>query len=193
MSDITKLSNKEIDAKIAALQEESIGLSVDYMADKEYIALTHRLSEIKHEYLEQNAQRQDVISSEIENYTAELERRKNEKKKPVELSDRIAKLIDEMHRGAIYGPQGLIPVMVWDDRFILLKKPGHRGWSGRGSSTYIPTAYSLHDMKDFMDGCVVGCNLFYNSIIWEAPDGTTITQLRKNIDSIVETFRKTGQ
>lgn len=47
MSDITKLSNKEIDAKIAALQEESIGLSVDYMADKEYINLTHRMAEIK--------------------------------------------------------------------------------------------------------------------------------------------------
>lgn len=113
-----------------------------------------------------------MISGEIKNYTAELERRKNEKKKPLVLSDRIAKLIHEMYRGVHYGPQGLVPVMTWDDRFVLIKRPGHSGWSGRGSYSYIPVAYTLHD-----------------STVWEAPEGTRIHELKKNIDAIVERFR----
>lgn len=192
MSDITKLSNKEIDAKIAELQEESIGLSVDYMADPEYKQLIQRLSEIKLEYFTKHAERQEVIGDEIRNYTEELQRRKEEKKRPLKLSDEMFKLVQEMHRGVNYGPRGLIPVAVWDERFILIKKPGHNGWAGRGQSSHIPTSYTIHDLQDFMNGSVTGYTLYYKSVIWEAPAGTKIGKIMKNADDIIDVFRNAG-
>lgn len=178
MSDITKLSAKEIDAAISALQEEYIGLSVKYMADPEYKRLSERLSEIKREYFEKYAERREVIDGSIKNYTEELTRRKKVKtKEPLVLPERLAQVIREMHRGVNYGPQGLIPVAVWDERFVLLKRPGHSGWSGRGSRSYIPTAYTLHDLHEYVVGSMRGITLFYKTTIWEAPEGTRLNKV----------------
>lgn len=177
MSDITKLSAKEIDAAISALQEESIGLSVEHLADPEYKALTERLSEIKREYFEKHAERQEVIGGSIKNYTEELARRKKAKTKgPLKLPERLAQVIQDMHRGVTYGPAGLVPVAVWDERFVLIKRPGHAGWSSRGSRSYIPTAYTLHDLHEYIVCSMRGSTLFFKTTIWEAPEGTKLNK-----------------
>jgi len=122
-----------------------------------------------------------LISNErakvIENYTEELRCRQEEKKKPLVLPERLEQVIQEMHRGVTYGPAGLVPVAVWDERFVLIKRPGRFGRRGCGSRSYIPTAYTLHDLHEYVVGSMCGITLFYKTTVWEAPEGTRLNKV----------------
>lgn len=68
-------------------------------------------------------------------------------------------IVNQMKCGVDWGPGGLIPVWISEDkRFFILKNPGHGFFAGRGIRGYAKTSYMLIDKQKFNNSRFCGIN-----------------------------------
>lgn len=138
------MTKKEMQIKIKELKDQKIKVSQSYLRDVVYVKLNKQLQQIKQKYVD------EIITPaiiDIDEQIETLEQQLNLNSKCVYvLPDILEAVRKNMLRGVDYGPKGLTPIMSWGNRFMLLKRGGYNGWSGRGETTYYGIKYTLHDI-----------------------------------------------
>jgi hypothetical protein len=168
------MSKKDIKDQITKLTLELFQVEHAWESDVEYIK--HRDSAIfrKNQVIKANEAKLDVLYAQI--YKLK-EQYASLKPSNYELPAKLEEFRLKCMRGVDYGPKGLVPIASWDNRFVLLKKPGHNAWCGTGDSKYYPTEYSLHDITKVNDN--LG-RIFEASIIFEEEGLNTKKAIEKS-------------
>lgn len=172
------MSKKDIKDQITKLTLELFQTEHAWESDVNYIKYRDLAYKAKAKNLKANESKLDTLYIQI--HQLEETYKLFSVKKEYKLSDTLEEFVNECMRGVDYGPKGLVPIMSWDDRFVLLKKPGHNAWCGRGDSKYYPTEYSLHDITRVDPDSRHGMNIFGKSVIFEEEGLNTKKAIEKS-------------
>jgi hypothetical protein len=169
------MSKKEIKDQITKLTLELFQTEHAWESDADYIKYRDLAYKAKAKNLKANESKLDALYIQI--HQLEETYKLFSVKKEYKLSDTLEEFVNKCMRGVDYGPKGLVPIASWDNRFVLLKKPGHNAWCGIGDSKYYPTEYSLHDITKVNDN--LG-RIFEASIIFEEEGLNTKKAIEKS-------------
>jgi hypothetical protein len=122
------MSKKELKNRIDILTLELFQTEHAWENDADYVKYRDLAIKAKAKNLKANESKLDALYKQINQLeeTYKLFSVKEEYKLPDNLEEFRIKCMN----GVDYGPKGLVPVMSWNARFVLLKKPGHKSFFG---------------------------------------------------------------
>jgi len=188
-------SKNEIKKELDLVKQEYFDSFYKYKEDPEYKRLSCELESV----IFLAKLRSKPLSEELEIKMNKLHDEYQEaiaaeaKKEDDKYGTEVNKLVKNLTSGVDWGPKGLVPVWMSEDRrFVILKNPGHSSWGDvLNPRVYNPTNHLLIDMVKFKEDEKSGRVLaFQKGVILERDKGRLNKAMMKDFEVAIEKARK---